>query len=253
MKKNYCSFIALSILLIGSGCNKEEGPGGTSSITGYIKGQDHQSAEAEITEIIFTAGSEVEHGDYWILNSPNGNTNYYVWYDNPTWITNGDPLLAGRTGIPVPFNYSDSNLEIATNTTVALNGVLSADFTSQLNNDVLILSNKISGYVPDANNMTSPFEFNIAEQGSDVTLAVSTPLVDEYVYLVYGTNTTYGESIKTGGDGEYRFDNLKKGNYTVYVVSKDTTIENGTSKESVAIEISANKTLVTATEINVLY
>lgn len=253
MKKNYFYFLALAILLIASGCSKEEGPGGTSSITGYIKGQDHQSAEAEITEIIFTAGSEIEHGEYWILNTPIGGTQYYVWYDNPAWITNGDPQLAGRTGIPVSFNYSDSNVEIATNTADALNGVLAVDFSSQLNNDVLILTNKILGYVPDANNMISPFEFNIAEQGSDVTLSVSTPLVDEHVYLVYGTNTTYGESVKTGGDGEYRFNNLKKGNYTVYVVSKDTTIENGTIKESVAIEIDANKTLVTAAEIDVLY
>lgn len=253
MKKNYFYFLIFSASLILSGCNKEEGPGGTSSITGTVVGKDHQSAKTEVTEIIFTAGSELEHGEYWILNTPNNGTQYYVWYDNPTWITNGDPLLSGRTGISVSFNYSDSNSEIATNTVDGLNEVLSDDFTITLNNDVLILTNKISGYVPDANNMTSPFEFNIAEQGSDAMLSTSFPIVDEHVYLVYGSNENYGESVRTGGDGEFRFDYLTKGNYTVYVISKDTITENGIIKESVSLEIDANKTTISAGEINILY
>jgi len=253
MKKNYFCFLFISFSVILSGCKKHEGPGGTSSITGYVYGKDHQSSEVEKTEIIFTAGSEVEHGNYWILNTPNGGTQYYIWYDNPTWVSNGDPLLSGRTGIAVSFNYSDSNLEIAMNTTTALSALFVNDFSAWLNGDVLVLTNQIPGYVPDANNMTAPFEFNIATQGNDATLAAPVPFVDEHVYLVYGENTTYGESVKTGGDGEFQFDYLTKGNYTVYVVSKDTTTENGTIKESVSIEIGSNKTVVTAAEINVLH
>jgi hypothetical protein len=253
MKKNCYYALALAIFLVTSGCNKEAGPGGTSSITGYVNGKDHQFAQAEITEIIFTAGSEVEHGDYWILNTPNNGTQYYVWYDNPTWISNGDPQLAGRTGIPVSFNYSDSNSEIADNTLNALNAVLTPDFSMSLTNDVLILTNTSSGYVPDANNMISPFEFNIADQGSDATLSTSTPSIDEHVYLVYGANKNYGESVKTGGDGEFRFDYLTKGTYTVYVVSKDTTTQNGAMKEAVTLEIADNKSVVSLSAINVLY
>jgi hypothetical protein len=48
------------------------------------------------------------------------------------------------------------------------------------------------------------------------------PAVREDVYLIFGEgeNDFYGEDVKTDQNGLYRFDYLRKGNYTVYACSE---------------------------------
>ncbi len=234
-------------------CNKEEGPGGTSSIEGTVTGREFEPARAEITEVIFTAGSELEHGDYWILNTPVGGTFYYIWYDNPTWISDGDPHLEGRTGIAVTFNYSDSNTDIATNTSAAITSIAGSDFSISLQNDVMILTTKRAGYVPDANKVTTNFELNIGDQGQDEYYGSESLLSDMEVYILYGDDTVYGDQTRSGGDGEYRFTNLVKGTYTVYVVSQDTLNPEGFVKSGVTVVIDENKVVVSAGNLDLLY
>lgn len=243
----------LIILTITSACQKTAGPGGTSSITGKVTGQNHEASRNEITEIIVSNGSQLEHGDYFILNTPNNGTYYYVWYKNPTWVSNGDPQLAGRTGIEVVFNYSNSNTTIATATADAMQALLGNDFDISVTNDIIVVRNKVNGYTPDANNMTTPFEFNIEQQGKDSQLSEATPRIDERVYIQYGDNTSYNETVRTGGDGEFNFLNLKKGKYTVYTLSEDTTTTNTFIKKSVQVEITSNKSVVDAGSFNVIY
>lgn len=249
--KKIATIIFVSAALVA--CNKEEGPGGTSSIEGTVMGREFEPARTEVTEVIVTAGSELEHGDYWILNTPAGGTFYYIWYNNPTWISDGDPHLEGRTGIPVTFNYSDSNVEIALNTYLALTTLAESDFSIIGQNDVLIISQIASGYVPDANNMTTNFEVNIADQGQDEYYGSESPLSDIEVYILYGDDTVYGDQTRTGGDGEYRFTNLVKGTYSVYVVSQDTVNPEGFVKSGVTVKIDENKSVVTAGNLNLLY
>ena len=43
------------------------------------------------------------------------------------------------------------------------------------------------------------------------------------VYIVYGNDYVYSDRFKTHYDGTYRFQFLRKGNYTIYAYSKDTT------------------------------
>jgi hypothetical protein len=212
--------VALSMGLVVTACNKE-GEGGTSIISGTLIGQNHSSSKSEVTEVIITNGLEVEHGDYWLLNSPFTNNYFYIWYDNPTWISNGDPTLNGRTGIPVTFNYSDSNTEIALNTA---NAILDAtgSFEIEILNDILRVKNTTKGDTPDANEVTSPFEINIEVQGEDEVVGKEKVLVDEKVYLTYGQNTVFSDEVETGPSGVFQFINLTKGEYTVHIYSKDT-------------------------------
>lgn len=249
--KKFFAIIFISSTFIA--CNKDEGPGGTSSIEGTVTGREFEPSRGEITEVIFTAGSELEHGDYWILNTPVGGTFYYIWYENPTWITDGDPHLDGRTGIPVSFNYSDSNLDIATNTSAALTSIASSDFSISLQNDVMILTNKKAGYVPDANKVSTNFELNIGDQGQDEYYGSESPLSDIEVYILYGDDTVYGDQTRTGGDGEYRFTNLVKGTYTVYVVSQDTLNPEGFVKSATSVTIDENKSVVSAGNLDFLF
>ena len=45
----------------------------------------------------------------------------------------------------------------------------------------------------------------------------------EDVYIVYGDETTVGDNIETYHDGSYQFEYLRKGKYTIYVYSEDST------------------------------
>ena len=219
MRKIY--FIAVT-LLIGISCSKGPGPGGTSSITGTLVEQNHSFGEGEITEIIFTNGAEVEHGDYWVLNNPSGSVQYYIYYDNPTWISESNPNLAGRTGIEVSFQYSDSNVEIAQNTMDALEAAVEGSFTFILNVDVLEITALVLGDAPDADEMTSPFELNVSNQGNLSSLSTENPAVDMRCYLHYGSNTVADDVTRTDANGGFIFNNLKKGDYTLQFISKDT-------------------------------
>lgn len=48
------------------------------------------------------------------------------------------------------------------------------------------------------------------------------PGEDEDVYVIYGDEIGYGDKVKAGPDGRFVFDNLRAGNYRIYVQSKDT-------------------------------
>ncbi|MCB9232367.1 MAG: carboxypeptidase regulatory-like domain-containing protein [Bacteroidia bacterium] len=48
-------------------------------------------------------------------------------------------------------------------------------------------------------------------------------LPDEYVYIIDGDNVTYRERVKTNFDGTFEFPNLKKGHYTIFAYSMDST------------------------------
>lgn len=254
---NKTSLLAGAIVLITilNSCSKEAGPGGTSTITGVVMGSTYSAATAEVTEITLTSGVEVDHGDYWVLNTPGLTTDYYIWYDNEVWINDGDPYLAGRTGIAVPYVSGDSNVELTTKTFNAIQPVLATHFSFDgVVNDVLRLTCKTKGAVADASKMTSPFDFNIDDQGADEVIGVLQPAIDERVYIVYGDNTSYGETVRTGGDGEFTFSALKKGSYKVYVLSIDSTIgEDSFVKIEKAVEVTDNKMTVDAGTFEILY
>ena len=43
------------------------------------------------------------------------------------------------------------------------------------------------------------------------------------VYIVYGDDISYGDRIKSSPEGRFEFKYLRKGDYTIYAYSKDTT------------------------------
>ena len=46
---------------------------------------------------------------------------------------------------------------------------------------------------------------------------------DEDVYIIYGDDVSYGKKVKSGPDGVFEFKYLRKGDYKIYVQSKDTS------------------------------
>ena len=63
---------------------------------------------------------------------------------------------------------------------------------------------------------------------------------EERVYLVFGDDNYFGDDIRTGYDGTFRFDYLYKGNYTIYAYSNCDTCASGTEPVMVNVEITKN-------------
>ena len=80
-------------------------------------------------------------------------------------------------------------------------------------------SSSLEGYVYHIEHSTANFSFNID----------TFPALDKEVYLEFGDDINPGERIRTGREGYYRFDYLRKGNYTVYAISDSV----GSRKEAV--------------------
>lgn len=220
------SVFGLVLLLTISSCKKVEGPGGTSAIRGNVTGTKSDTVnlgEYEVIHVTAKKGTDIEHGDYWLLNGSSNGQLYYIWYNNPTWISNGDPQLQGRTGIQVNFNYSDNNTTVAMNTADALIAVVLNDFTVELNQDILTLTSTSRGDLPDADNGNTSFNVDVANQGQADVFDPSTTIsmADERVYLIYGDGENFNESMKTGAGGEFTFDGLNPGTYKVYALSFD--------------------------------
>jgi len=76
---------------------------------------------------------------------------------------------------------------------------------------------------------------------------------DMDVYIKYGNHETYDDKVKTGPTGIYEFSYLLKGDYTIYVYSKDSTLQSPSGKIvfSKEIKITENKQVVTAPTITV--
>ncbi len=73
------------------------------------------------------------------------------------------------------------------------------------------------------------------------------------VYLIYGDNETYNDHVKTGPNGDFEFTYLQKGTYSVYVYSKDSTLQSPSGQVALITEvtIAENKQTVTVPEFTV--
>jgi hypothetical protein len=257
-------FILTCLLAFGfTSCKKVEGPGGTSSITGKLMGKIIQGSAApkfEVTHVVITHangvdGSILDNSDYFLLNTPGG-TNYYVWYENSNF-PGQDPGLMGRTGIKVTYSNSESNVTIAMNTESAIQSGASADFTITRNGDILTITNTAAGEVPDADEVNTPFIIDTETQGSGagggVSLSTDAPIADERVYIIYGEEDFYSESVRTDEDGNFQFTGLTRGDYRVYALSVDTTsATGGMTRSEVSASITEKKQVVDAGQLNII-
>lgn len=234
-------------------CKKIEGPGGTSAIRGEVKGSSFKAGQHEVLQVLCTAGIQLEHGDYWLLNTADPTKQYYIYYDNPTWVSNPDPQLQGRIGIMVPFNYSDSNLDIANNTQAAIAAISSAPITSFVTNDMITITDNSYLDVPDSDNGTTSFGMDVPIQGDAEQSTNNIPMAEERVYIIYGENAYASADTRTDENGKFSFEGLQKGQYKIYVLSKDPLNEDLYYRIEQKITITADKEIVETADFNINY
>lgn len=254
IKKLIVIFCGGIIVLFTVGCKKTAGSGGSSSIKGKVSGvKASGNPKQEVTYITCVEGAIIDDNDYILLNSPGG-TNYYIWFDNTNW-TGGDPGLTGRTGIKVIYDFTQSNTTVATNVLSAIEMIAGNDFSVSVSNDILTVTCKEFGSVPDAEDVNSPLLIDIEQQGSGGTVGSQeyVPVVDERVFLIYGDEEFYSEDVRTDANGNFQFKNLLKGKYTIYVFSEENSSTSSIISQTASVEITKNKEVVNAGEIQIVY
>jgi hypothetical protein len=252
------SFIALfSILLLTnttSCIKKNPGPGGTSAIKGKITGQDFIVGENEVQQIIFTSGSQIEHGDYFLLNEVKDGNNYYIYFKNPTWVSAANPNIQGRIGLEVVFNYSDANTTIAQAVKNKIAGLGVLNFTMALDQDILTLSYKSHQAIPDPDNGTTNFALDVSNQGSpDQLVSTILNMAEKRVYLCYGDSQYASEDIRTNQNGEFMFTGLQPGKYKVYVMSDNPTVSNMQNEVASVVQISEDESIIDAGTLQIYF
>ncbi|MDR2056959.1 MAG: hypothetical protein LBP83_01505 [Dysgonamonadaceae bacterium] len=67
------------------------------------------------------------------------------------------------------------------------------------------------------------------------------PSLDADVFIEFGDDASIGERVRTGREGYYRFDYLRKGNYTVYALSKSIGEQKKVVSKNVKVSGNLNK------------
>ncbi|MEI6489095.1 MAG: hypothetical protein WCP52_09040 [Bacteroidota bacterium] len=66
---------------------------------------------------------------------------------------------------------------------------------------------------------------------------------DKTVYIIYGDDATYGNNTKTGPDGVFEFQYLRKGSYKIYTYSNDSLGTVGPPVNASAPKIAVSKSV----------
>jgi len=80
-------------------------------------------------------------------------------------------------------------------------------------------------------NYTTDFKLLISEYWAE----------EEDVYLIYGNDSIYSDKTSTDYEGNYWFQYLQEGNYTVFVYSKDRSSSSPSGRIPVKMEVNINK------------
>lgn len=138
--------------------------GATSSASG---GPDYDSSLStnEVSKICLDSGSTITSGQYFLINDQVNA--FYVWFNVDS--LGGDPLVAGKTAIPVSILSTDTELQVADKLSTAFNGTV--HFVSSRTNNVLMVTSATAGSAVDGSNVNvgGAFYIKTVTQGETFT------------------------------------------------------------------------------------
>ncbi len=231
-------------------CSKDAGLGGTSSISGTVTKKNVTIPSREVTEIICQNAVWDPGSNYFLLNTPAGQTDYYMWFTLGGAGVN--PNLTGRTAILVDVDPLDDNTIVASKVKTGIVTGAGIDFSVVQSNDVLTITNVDLGYVVDFDDWSTPFSYDVKEQGESYTEGNEEAAVDERVYIIYGSDVIYGDDFRTDFNGNYRFAGLAKGSYIIYCHTKDPDTGE-IMDERIGVTINSGGNEIVAEDINILW
>ncbi|MFQ5334989.1 MAG: hypothetical protein ACE5DN_02835 [Flavobacteriales bacterium] len=240
MKKiNLVAFLALAGMTALNSCKKTEGVGGGATITGnmYYMTYDwngkfiaKEEARDENVYIIY--------GDHSIYDD-DVNTNYDGSYKFP-YLRKGDYTV---------FAYQDCD--------TCDNGVQKVEITATISdkNETLALDDMELVKYLDPNDGSSVVEGHlyVMEYNGIGQLIDQYYVAEERVYIQYEGDSTYFDDMRTGQNGNFRFDKLIPGTYTVYAMSDCVNCPGGREVRSKEVNIAGKGELKTLDDIVIEY
>lgn len=77
--------------------------------------------------------------------------------------------------------------------------------------------------------------------------------MDEWVYIVYGSDVSYGDRIRSSYNGEFEFKYLRAGKYKIYVYSKDKTLQSASGEVAIVKEFTVTEDNTTDAGVITIY
>jgi len=74
----------------------------------------------------------------------------------------------------------------------------------------------------------------------------------EDLFIIYGDNTVYDDQMDSDDEGSYKFQYLRKGDYTIFAYSDCNTCPSGIESVEIKVEIKDKKELVEAVDLEVV-
>lgn len=191
-------------------CKKEPGEGGAATIKGKLLAGNYHSPEASVTsedgiaeEVVY-----IIYGDHTVPDrnektGPDGSFEFNFL----------------RKGSYTLFAYSldkDSKIpfEAIVQKTIEINDKKEAVEIT----DFVVFKEADKGGSSSIKGKVFLRDYDIAF----TTLQSQYYKADEDVFIIYGNDTIQDDDTKTSYDGSFRFNGLRKGNYKLYVMSKDS-------------------------------
>jgi uncharacterized phage protein gp47/JayE len=159
----------------------------------YVTGTAPLPEITNVTCVADVAGSL--NSTYFLIDTPG--TDYYVWYSDGG---GADPLIGGRTAIPVAHTTGDTAGTIATLTRAAIDAL--GDFSAVINvSPTVEVTNATAGTCPDAVDGAVPTGFTIInfQQGTDFVISVS--VVAEAITVGIQSGVSIATDVKAAVDG----------------------------------------------------
>lgn len=210
--------LALAILAGSISCKKPEGEGGLATITGKIisknihaKDLPYSTEDAEAGETVY-----ISYGDKAAYDD-----DYKTSYDGTF------TFKYLRPGTYKIFTYSlDSTLTYASGKDpVKVPVVKTVVIDKKDKKDVIDIGG--IGIYKEANDGGSAQikgkVFAKYYNGSFTILQGQAYAPDEDVMIMYGDDTSIANKVTTSADGSFEFNFMRKGKYTIYVISEDPT------------------------------
>lgn len=205
----------LAVVILLAACEKQEGPGGKSSIEGTITVKEYNRNFSDLLDeypahkldvYINYGGGDVVGDDMETSQSGKFKFRFLQEGEYTIWYTSDDTVPGSQSEILI-----EREISLGNNQNKDLGNLItyrSRDFdegSSTICGKVYLINYK--------NTATPPYT---EDDIKDIT-----PAQEEDVYLIYNENQTFNEEVETNYDGEFCFPSLIQGKYRIFVYSED--------------------------------
>lgn len=225
MQKYLLLLLTLLTAIVFNACRKDPGQGGGATIKGTLYVKNFHSPEVPYASDDYASDEKIYilYGD---KNAPDD--------DVRTGLNGEFEFTYLRKGKYKVYTYSLDPTTLSDDNSIAV--VKEIEVTK--NNQVINIDDFYI-YEEADNNGSSAIKGKLLYKKYAASYSV---VVDQYykpdedIFFVYGRDVGESKRIRTGPGGQFQLNNLRKGKYTVYALSDDTTMQTS-GKIPVKIEV----------------